>query len=403
MTHLNIRKLNAKTQAVHAGESPDTQTGASTPNIVMSSTYIASPEVGFSAESEEQANEYVYTRWKNPTLERLEEKLAVLDNGEASVVFGSGMAAITSLFVTFLQPGDQLIMSDVTYAGASEYANDILPRMGIELSRVNLSDLPSLSAAIKPNCRMIYVETPCNPICRLTDIAAVAQVAKAHDVKLAVDSTFATPIATQPINLGADFVVHSLTKYMGGHGDALGGAVIGTQEDMDELRRVMLVHGGGVMSPFNAWLIMRGMGTLPIRMRAHEESATAVAQFLEHHPKVEQVVYPGLPSHPQHDLAKQQMQNFSGMMTFRVKDGPKATKVFAEHLSVFHYAVSLGHHRSLLFYMPTDDLLKTTFKLTERQAESYRAYAGDGMFRTSIGIEDPEDLCADLEFALSKL
>ncbi|MEM7331270.1 MAG: PLP-dependent aspartate aminotransferase family protein [Chloroflexota bacterium] len=403
MKNLDVRQLKLKTQAVHAGETPDEKTGASSPNIVMSSTYIASPEVGFSAENEEQSNEYVYSRWKNPTLEQLENKLAILENAEASVVFGSGMAAITSLFVTFLRPGDQLIMSDITYAGASEYANEILPNMGIEIDRVNLSDLPSLSAAIKPNCKMIYVESPCNPICRLTDIAAVTQVAKAHGAKVAVDSTFASPIATQPINLGADFVIHSLTKFMGGHGDALGGAVIGSQDDMDELRRVMLVHGGGVMSPFNAWLIMRGIATLPLRMRAHQEAATAVSQYLENHPKVEQVVYPGLSSHPQHDLAKQQMRNFSGMLTFRVKDGPRATRLFAEYLEIFHYAVSLGHHRSLLFYMPTDDLLSTTFKLTERQAASYRAYAGDGMFRTSIGIEDPDDLCADLEFALSKL
>jgi methionine-gamma-lyase len=291
----------------------------------------------------------------------------------------------------------------VTYAGASEFANEMMPNMGIEVTRANLADLPTLSAAIKPNCKMIYVETPCNPLMRLTDIAAIAQLAKAHDVKLAVDSTFASPVATQPIKLGADFVVHSLTKYIGGHGDAMGGAIVGKKVEIDHLRRTMLVHGGGVMSPFNAWLIMRGMATLPLRMKAHEASATAVSHYLESHPKVERVIYPGLPSHPQHDMAKQQMKNFSGMLTFRVADGPKAARVFAEHLQVIHYAVSLGHHRSLLFYMPTDSLLKTSFKLTPRQAESYRLYAGDGMFRTSIGIEDPEDLCADLEFALSKL
>lgn len=403
MRVINFTKTKIQTQSVHAGESPDSITGASAPNLVMSSTFVASPEAGFSVEGDGEDEGFVYTRWKNPTLEQLERKLAILEGGEGSVVFGSGMAAITSLITTCLKPGDQIVMSDVTYAGASEFANELLPRMGIEVTRVNMSDLSALSAAIKHNCKMIYAETPNNPLVRLTDLTAVAEIARARHAKLAVDSTFASPIATKPLAYGADFVVHSLTKYMGGHGDAVGGAVIGRQEDMDEIRRIMLVHGGGVMSPFNAWLIMRGLATLPLRMRAHEESAMKVAQFLEAHPKVERVIYPGLASHPQHELAKKQMANFSGMLTFRVKDGERAARVFAEHLGIFHYAVSLGHHRSLLFYMPTDSLLKTSFLLNKKQVQSYREFAGDGMFRVSIGIEDPSDLCADMEYALSHL
>jgi methionine-gamma-lyase len=197
--------------------------------------------------------------------------------------------------------------------------------------------------------------------------------------------------------------VHSLTKYLGGHGDALGGAVIGRTDLLTEMRQKIAVRTGGVISPFNAWLIMRGLATLPIRMAAHEQSATETAKFLEAHPKIKQVVYPGLPSHPQHELARRQMHNFAGMISFQMEDGPAAARVLAQNLNVIHYAVSLGHHRSLVFYIPTDDMLETTFKLTADQERSYREYAGDGVFRFSVGIEDPADLCADLEQALERV
>ena len=229
----------------------------------------------------------------------------------------------------------------------------------------------------------------------------VAGIAEAQgDVRVAVDSTFATPVATRPLELGGHYVMHSLTKYIGGHGDAVGGAVLGGRDDIAALRLEAGIHYGGVLSPFNAWLIMRGAATLPLRMKAHEENALAVARVLEAHPRVRRVIYPGLPSHPQQELARRQMDNFSGMLTFQAEDGVEMAGRMATELRVIHYAVSLGHHRSLVFWMETAPLMETSFRLRGAQLESYRRFAGDGIFRMSVGLEDPEDLCADLERVL---
>jgi methionine-gamma-lyase len=390
-----------QTLAVHAGEGPDPTTGASAPNLVMSTTFLIDPDTAFSAEELEPDAPFVYTRWGNPTVRQLEHKLARLEGAEAGMAFASGMAAIAALFADLLRPGDHLIMSDVAYAGASELVNSIVPRGGVEVSRVDISDLDALRAALRPSTRLVYVETPANPILRLTDIAAVAETTHAAGAKLAVDSTFATPVATRPVELGADFVLHSLTKYIGGHGDAVGGALLGSEKDLTQIRRGPGVHVGGVMSPFNAWLIMRGTATLPIRMRAHQEAALEVARFLEQHPKVTRVLYPGLPSHPQHELAQRQMRNFTGMISFCVDDGPGTAKRFARDLHTVHYAVSLGHQRSLIVYLPTADLLATSFRMDAAQEARYREYAGDGLFRLSVGLEDAADIIADLEQALA--
>ena len=300
------------------------------------------------------------------------------------------------------KPGDHLVMSDVTYAAASELANDELPRLGIQVSRVDTSVTANVEAALRPNTRLVYLESPANPILRLTDVESVARLAHGAGAAVAVDSTFATPIGMRPVEFGADYVVHSLTKYICGHGDAIGGAVAGRREDLAGLRS-LAIHMGGVLSPFNAWLIIRGAATLPLRMAAHEEGAFAVARYLEGHPLVTKVTYPGLESHPQHDLAQKQLKNFSGMVTFQVKDGPRAAQLLSERLEIIHYAVSLGHPRSLIIYLPTDDLLRSSFKLDADQETSYRAYAGDGIFRLSVGLEDPADLIADLEQALAPL
>jgi len=316
------------------------------------------------------------------------------------VAFASGMAAITALFLQVLRAGDHLLMSDVTYAAASEIANDTLPHLGVEVSRVDTSDLERLRDALRPNTRLVYLETPANPLLRLTDVEAATAIAHAAGVPVCVDSTFATPISLRPIELGADYVVHSLTKYICGHGDALGGAVCGRQQDLAQLRS-MAIHLGGILSPFNAWLIMRGAATLPIRMKAHEENALAVARHLEHHPLVTRVIYPGLPSHPQYDLARRTMENFAGMVTFQVADGPAAARALSDRLQIIHYAVSLGHHRTLVCYLPTADLLRTSFHLTAEQEAAYRGFAGDGIFRLSVGLEDPADLIADLDQALA--
>ncbi|MDE0661177.1 MAG: PLP-dependent aspartate aminotransferase family protein [Gammaproteobacteria bacterium] len=397
-----MKNEGIRTRAVHAGEAPDPLTGASAPNLVMSTTFTMEEPAGFSINAFDGEIPYIYTRWGNPTIRMLEEKLAALEGTEDCVAFGSGMAATAALMFESLKSGDHLVISDVNYAGTAELARGTLPDYGITVSAVDTTDLAAIEAAIRPNTRMIWIETPANPILRLTDIAAVAAIAKPHGVALAVDSTFATPIATRGAELGADFVVHSLTKYIGGHGDALGGAVLGSRERLEPLRTHALIYLGGVISPFNAWLIARGAATLPIRMRAHEEGALKVAEFLDNHPAVARVNHPGLDSHPQRELAKRQMRNTGGTLSFQVHgDGAALAGRMAKELEIIHYAVSLGHHRSLIYWIDTDAMMESTFKLTGRQLAHYREYAGDGVFRLSVGLEDANDLCSDLAHVLA--
>ena len=291
-------------------------------------------------------------------------------------------------------------MSDTNYAGTAELSRDTLPRLGIDVTPVDTSRPEAVAAAMRRETKLVWIETPANPILRLAEIAVIAEIAHDEGAELAVDSTFATPIATRPAALGADYVVHSLTKYIGGHGDAVGGAVLGRADAIARLTTEATVHHGGVLSPFNAWLIMRGAATLPLRMEAHEAGALAVARHLEDHPGVRRVVYPGLPSHPQHDLAARQMDNFSGMLAFQVDDGGLVADRMRKGLEVFHYAVSLGHHRSLVYWMPTDALIASSYRLSGGQLESYREFAGDGIFRVSVGLEDPQDLIDDLDRVL---
>lgn len=402
MSKITIPNIGDQTKAVHAGEYPDPVTGASSPNLVMSTTFIVDADTGFSVEGLDDEENWVYTRWGNPTVHQLEVKLAVLEEAETAVAFASGMGAITALLFHLLRAGHHAVVSDVAYAALSEITNEMIPELGVEITKVNTSDIETIRAAIKPNTKLVYVETPCNPLLRLTDIAAVAEVVHAAGAQLAVDSTFATPAATKPLQLGADYVIHSLTKYLGGHGDALGGVILGTKKDLSPLRKKTAIRLGGVISPFNAWLILRGLATFPIRMRVHQENALKVAAYLEQHPKVKRVIYPGLPSHPQHELARRQMKNFSGIITFQVENGKEVAKVLAEKLQIIHYAVSLGHHRSLIFYLHSADLRETSFKFaTQAQADSWDEFAGAGIFRLSIGLEDYADLIADLEQALA--
>ncbi|MDF1823201.1 MAG: PLP-dependent aspartate aminotransferase family protein [Verrucomicrobiales bacterium] len=392
-----------QTLAIHAGEHPDPVTKASSPNLVMSSTFLADPDASFSAEGSHEDEGYFYSRWSNPTVAQLESKLAALEGTESAMAFASGMAAVNALFLHCLRPGDHLVMGDIVYAAVSETANDLLLELGIKISRVDTSDPAAVETALRENTRLVYIESPCNPILRLTDIAAIAKLLRGTKARLAVDSTFATPVATRPTDYGADFVIHSLTKYLGGHGDAVGGALLGPTEDITEIRRKAGIRMGGVLSPFNAWLILRGLATFPLRMRAHESAAMDVGRFLENHPLISRVYYPGFESHPQHELAARQMNNFSGMLTFQTERHAELPHLLAENLEIIHYAVSLGHHRSLIFYIPTEEILKTSFKLTEQQNEAYREFAGDAIFRLSVGIEDSKDLCADLERVFSKL
>ncbi|HEY5727058.1 MAG TPA: PLP-dependent aspartate aminotransferase family protein [Acidimicrobiia bacterium] len=389
--------VGLRTAAVHAGESPDPATNAASPHIVMSTTYVVDQPVPFSAMDREDGEQpFVYTRWGNPTVRQLERKLAALEGAEDGRAYASGMAAISALLFSRLSSGDRVVVSDVAYPGTAELARHTLRRMGIEVVLVDTSDLAAVRTALETPAALVWLESPANPIMRLTDIEAVAEVAHEAGADVAVDSTFATPVATRPLELGADYVVHSLTKYIGGHGDALGGAVLGSADRMAAIDLEATVHYGGVISPFNAWLVMRGAATLPIRMAAHEAGALAVAEALENHPAVLRVMFPGLESHPQHELARRQMACFSGMLTFQVEDGEAVALRMMKELRVVHYAVSLGHHRSLVYWLPTDTLMESTYRLEGDQLAAYRSYAGDGVFRLSVGLEDPADLVEDL-------
>ena len=391
------------TLAVHAGEEPDPETGALRTPLHMSTSFRL-PRFGiklFDALTMDSARPpYAYTRWSNPTVRALEDRLAALEGAEAGLAVATGMAAISALALTFLSSGDHLIASEVCYAGAVELFGLHLPRFGIEVSLVDTSDLDQVRAALRPNTRIVYAETPANPILRLADIAALAGIAHAAGALLAVDSTWAGPTLQRPLALGADYVIHSLTKYLNGHGDALGGAVLGPQAGIQRIRKEMLVHLGGALSPFNAWLISRGLVTLPERMERHCRNAAKVAQFLETHPKVSRVVYPGLPSHPHHALAQRQMADFGGMLTFQLKGGLGAAITLAEKIRVFQYATSLGHAHSLLFYYPTDMYVDAVTYLDAGQKARIREWMGDGIVRASVGLEDADDLIADLDQAL---
>ncbi len=389
------------TQAVHAGQEPDPATGSVTPPIYMTSTFKLpepGPRLMDALLLRGDRPPHVYTRWSNPSVRTLEEKMAALEGGEAGVAFASGMATVSSVLFTFLGAGDHVVASDVCYAGTVELLGLYAGRYGIEVSLVDTSDAEAVHRALRPNTRLVYIETPANPILRLTDIAAVADIAHQAGAPLVVDSTFATPVLQKPLALGADFVLHSMTKYLGGHGDALGGIVVGAREGIHKIREGMLIHLGGAMSPFNAWLINRGLATLSLRVQKHQDSALAVARFLEQDPKVRRVLYPGLESHPQHDLARRQMAGFGGMVVAQMDMDTAVNLV--QQVRVFTYATSLGDYQSLLFYYPTELYVDSVTYLDEDQKRAVREWAGDGIMRISVGLEDPEDLIADLDQAL---
>jgi cystathionine gamma-synthase/methionine-gamma-lyase len=323
---------------------------------------------------------YIYARTSNPNASYLEEKLADLEGTEACVLTASGVAAIAGTFLTLLNTGDHIICSDVVYIAIDNLMVEDFPqRFGIETSLVDTSDLEAVRAALKPNTKIIHVETPGNPTTRISDIAAIAEIAREANVLLTVDSTWSGLLSQHPAALGADIVMHSLSKYVNGHGDAVAGAVMGPQALIDRVREFAVRDLGACISPFNAWQIMRGSETLPLRLARHSENALAVAQFLESHPKVAWVRYPGLPSHPQHEVAKRQMSYFSGMLNFDIKGDPSQRIEVIRRLRLFAHATCLGHDESLIAQYPWSD---------------------PEYFRVSVGLEDPQDLTDDLDLAL---
>ncbi|MDZ7875962.1 MAG: aminotransferase class I/II-fold pyridoxal phosphate-dependent enzyme [Rhizobium sp.] len=404
VTHPLPASAGPETRALDAGLVIDPATGAIAPNVSMSVNNALMPGDGaFSADGVADLADlpYLYARWTNPTVRQLEQRLAALEGAEDALATATGMAAIAGTLFTFLKAGDHLVVSDVCYAGAVELTQRVLPDFGIEVTPVNMARLDLVEAAMRPNTRLVHCESPVNPILRIVDLEALAAIAHKHGALISVDSTFATPVATRPLTLGVDLVIHSLTKFINGHGDVLGGAVIGRKDLIARIRGRAGVYLGATLSAQSAWLIMRGIDTLYPRLRMASDSALAVARFLEGHPEVERVIYPGLTSHPQHDLAKRQMDVFGGMIAFRTRKPKAAAERLATRLRVAHYAFSLGHQRSLVVLLDTEEMMNSTFRLTGEALTDYRAYAGDGLFRLSIGLETPADIIADFDQALT--
>ena len=375
------------TLAVHAGQHPDPQTGAVNVPVYLSSTFELT---GIGTD-----RGWDYTRAGNPTRDRLEMSLAALEGGVSGHAFASGMAAIAAL-VTPLRAGDHLVCSHNVYAGTVRLFNQFVGNYGIEIQYVDTSDLKAVEAAMKKNTKLVHIETPSNPTMVLSDIKAIAEIAHAGGAEVSVDNTFMSPCLQRPIELGADIVMHSTTKYLNGHSDAIGGALIGSKPEHKDRYLLVQKAAGAVMSPFDCYLVLRGIKTMPLRIQQHEENGQAVADFLAQHKKVSRLAYPGLKDHPQHELALRQQKGHGSMMSFDVGSRDGAGR-FLGALKIFLNAESLGGVESLASHSATT----THAALTDAE----RAAAGitEGMIRLSIGIEDKEDLIADLEQALSKV
>ncbi len=372
------------TICIHAGQEPDPSTGAIITPIFQTSTYVQE-ELG-------KHKGYEYARTQNPTRFALEQNLAAIEAGKAAYAFASGMAAIDAI-TTLLKSGDHVVVTDNTYGGTFRLFDKVLTRYGLEFSYVDTSQLDLVEQAIRPQTRMLFVETPTNPVLRLTDLAAIAGIARQHDIRLVVDNTFASPCLQRPIEFGADLVVHSTTKYLNGHSDSIGGIVIAArQEDADWLQFVQNA-AGAILSPFDSWLVLRGTKTLAVRMAQHNLNGQALAEYLQGHPKVKQVIYPGLPSHPQHELAKRQMKGFGGMVSFELESFEAARRV-CNSVRLMALAESLGGVETLMTHPSS---------MTHASVPPERRAAiglPDSLVRISAGIEDPQDLIDDLAQAL---
>ncbi len=383
------------TLAVHAGEGPCPVTGALDTPIYQSTTFVSRDADEMAAVYGEEKFGYMYTRYGNPTVHALEEKIAALEGGEAALAFATGMAAISSAILGYVKAGDHVVAARSLYGAAYNFLNKKLPRMGASATFVGSTCVEEFEKAIRPNTRLIYFETPSNPILEILDIAALGKLGLSRGIPTMIDNTFASPALQQPIRSGVTVVVHSATKYLCGHGDAMGGAVIGAKDYISELQHEVIRDFGGVISPFNAWLILRGIRTLHLRMPAHCSNAQRIAEFLAQHPRVERVNYPGLPKHPGHELAKKQMKAFGAMMSFEAKGGYDGGKKVMDGVKIFSRAASLGDTRSLIVHSAS-----TSHRAVPRD-QRLAIGITDGLVRVSVGIEAAEDLVRDLEQALN--
>ena len=376
------------TRAIHAGQEPDPTTGATIVPIYQTSTYTQeAPGVN---------KGYEYSRSGNPTRAALEECIASLEGARYGLAFASGLAATTAVMSSLLAPGDHVVAGDDLYGGSYRLFDRVLTRGGgLDFTYADTTDPEAVEEALRSETKLLWIETPTNPLLTVSDIRALSELAHERGAVVAVDNTFASPYFQNPLALGADIVVHSTTKYMGGHSDVVGGAVATSDEESYEGIKFYQNAAGAVPGTFDSWLVLRGLKTLAVRMRQHEENALAVARFLEDHAAVDMVYYPGLPSHPQHELAKRQMRGFSGMVSFTLKGGTEAAYATMRSTKLFHLAESLGGVESLLTHPAT-----MTHAAIPREQREARGVT-EGLMRLSVGIEDADDLISDLGDAIS--
>ena len=376
------------TKVVQAGMTPDPTTGAILPPLYQTATYVLE-EVG-------KDKGFDYTRSSNPTRQVMEEILAILDGGKFGIAFASGMSAVDSC-MRLLKAGDHVICSDDVYGGVSRHFNQILVNYDLHFSYVDSSNSANIENAIQTNTKLIWIETPTNPLLKITDLEAVGNIAKKHNILFGVDSTFATPVFLRPLEFGADLVMHSTTKYLSGHNQLIGGVVITNQEDLFDQLKFVQKSIGAVPGPFDCWLTILGIKTLDLRMKKHDSNAQTVAEYLEAHPKVLSVTYPGLPSHPAHETAKKQMSGFSGMISFELTGGIPAGKIVMNSVKLAKLAESLGAVETMITHPAT--MTHADVPKDEREARGLT----DGLVRLSVGIENPDDIIADLEQALNRV
>jgi methionine-gamma-lyase len=397
MTKINLKKAHFATLCVHGSGGVDPMTGAVSIPIYQSSTFaFHNAREGAQIFAGEKEG-YVYTRIGNPTQAALEREIAFLENGEAGLAFASGMAAISAVILSLSKQGTNLVSSNTLYGGTHQFFTETLPNYGVEVREVDGCDLDAIEKSIDANSRCIYIETPANPTLAILDIEGCVRIARRHKIPLVVDNTFSTPYFQRPLDLGADIVIHSATKYIGGHGDTVAGLVVGRKKYIDELRGTILRDIGGIISPLSAWLLVRGLKTLAVRMERHQENAFEIAKYLTFHPKIVKVWYPGLTTHPQHELAKKQMKGFGGIVSCEVKGGRRAGEKLMNNVQIFTLAVSLGDVDSLIEHPAS--MTHSTYSA----AELKKIGISEGFVRLSVGIEDSHDLIEDLSQALRRV
>jgi cystathionine beta-lyase/cystathionine gamma-synthase len=394
MKNSDSEELGLQTRVLHeAGRLNETH-GVTAP-IWQTSTFSADSPAHLAELGEEIHPSEFYTRYGNPTHKQVEAIVASLEGGEAALVAGSGMGAIFAAVMTLLQKGDHVVAQHNHYAGTTKLFRDLLPRWGIERTLVDQTKTEEFARAIRPETKLIYIESPSNPLMRLTDLKAISELAKSHGIKTIIDNTFATPVNQQPLKEGIDVVVHSATKYLGGHHDLSAGVVVSSTSFIEQVWEFSIVSGA-VLSPFDAWLLQRGLKTLGMRVERQNRNALALAQFFESHPKIERVNYPGLESHPQHALARRQMSGFTGMMSVELKGDFGAVEKFISSLKLARCAVSLGGIETLVAHVAA--MWSHQHSVEQRRA----AGISDGLVRISVGAEDERDLLADFAQALDK-